>query len=96
MTLIQTTYALDDINQSIPVETERTVFARVRNVSFNEWNEGGKRGMQPQWKVDIFPYDYNGETSVVYNGVRYSVYRTYQVNEDVLELYLEERSGDVN
>lgn len=80
--------------QQIPVEKCREVFATAKSISFNEWNETGKRGMKPQWKMEVFPFDYEGEQLARYRGMKYTIYRTYQASEDTLELYLEERSGD--
>lgn len=94
LTLIAETFQPDSIQQMLPSETSREIFATAKSVTFSEWNETGKRGMRPAWKMEVFPFDYEGEELVEYLGIRYRVYRTYQPNEDTLELYLEERSGD--
>ena len=94
--LVAETFSQDAILQTVSTETAREVFATAKSVSFNEWNETGKRGLRPAWKMEVFPLDYAGELIAEYRGVRYRVYRTYQASEETLELYLEERSGDGN
>ena len=94
--LIAETFRPDAMQQMISSEAAREVFATAKSVTFSEWNETGKRGMRPAWKMVVFPFDYNGELLAEYQGIRYRIYRTYQVSEDALELYLEERSGDGN
>ena len=41
----------------------------------------------------MYSFEYSGEEEVEYNNVRYAVYRTYQVNQDLMELYLEQKAG---
>ena len=43
----------------------------------------------------MFFGDYAGETTVVYNGKAYGVYRTYHAGTDTLELYVEGKGGAV-
>lgn len=94
LTLISAEYASDEIGQSIPTEITRTVFACPKSISFNEFAEAGKVGIQPQWKMEMFPHDYHNEQFAEYQGVRYSVYRTYRRNDETVELYLERRVGN--
>lgn len=94
MTLIALSYSNDNLLQHVPKESSREVYSNVKSISFHEWNETGKRGMKPQWKMEVFAEDYQGEMLAEYQSVRYSIYRTYQPREDLIELYLEERSSD--
>lgn len=94
LTLIDVEYTSDEIGQPIPLETTRNVFACPKSISFSEFAEAGKVGIQPQWKMEVFPYDYHNEQLAEYQGVRYSVYRTYRRNDETVELYLERRVGD--
>ena len=41
----------------------------------------------------MFFGDYQGETRLLYNGVRYAVYRTYHARTDDLELYVQREVG---
>jgi hypothetical protein len=42
----------------------------------------------------VFFGDYAGEKIVEYNGTRYTIYRTYQARNDLIELYVERREGN--
>jgi hypothetical protein len=75
------------------IETARTVFCSVNSVTRNEFFEGGRNGLNPEYQVTMFAYDYNGETIVKYEGQRYGVYRTYHGRDDTIELYVERKGG---
>lgn len=92
--LVSQTWAPDAYGVRQPTETTRKVFANVRSVSRAEFFDGGRNGLNPELEFTIFFGDYNGEKIVVHNGVRYTVYRTYQARTDTLELYTERREGN--
>lgn len=94
LTLIRQTYAADDFGQLLPAEASREVLAAARSVELSELADAGKLGLNPAWKMEVHPADYNGEELAEYQGTRYSVYRTYRRNLELLELYLERRAGD--
>lgn len=74
--------------------TQRKVFCEVSSISQNEWFEGGRQGLNPQFRVRMFRYDYKGESSLIYDGVEYSIYRTYIDKNEIIDLYLELRKGN--
>lgn len=74
-------------------ETARTVFCSVNSVTRNEFFDGGRNGLNPEYQITMFAYDYNKETIVKYEGQRYSVYRTYFGRDDTIELYVERKGG---
>ncbi len=77
---------------SAPVE--RTVYCQVDSVSRSEFFDGGRNGLKPEYRFTMFFAEYLGERTVIYNGVAYSVYRTYHGRTDDLELYVERRTGN--
>ena len=81
------------IGQDIVTEIPREVYCDIQSVSGTEWFNGSKNGMNPQYKVTMFKYDYEGELIAEYNNVRYSVYRTYETRDDIIEIYLEKKAG---
>lgn len=93
VTLISETYSADSIGQMVATEVERDVFCNVASVSQNEWFQGGQNGLNPEYQVTMFAPDYEGEKIVEFNGVRYGVYRTYLRQDELLELYLERKTG---
>ena len=93
ITLISETYTMDSIGQQISTETERDIYCNARSVTRNEWEAGGQMGLNPQLQVRVFAPDYQGEKIVEFHGKRYSVYRTYQASNEIIELYLENQVG---
>lgn len=91
--LIHETYASDSIGQMIATEVSRQVFCNVSSVTQTEWFNGGQNGLKPEYRVTMFAPDYEGEKLVEFNGVRYGVYRTYLRQDELLELYLERKTG---
>lgn len=95
VTLVAYTQAQDEFGVWRSTPTERQVFCSVDSVTRDEYFEGGRNGLNPEYRITMFFADYNGEDTVVYNGIAYGVYRTYHAKTDELELYVE-RKGGVN
>lgn len=91
--LISEAYAEDEYGVMQPVLKKRKVFANVQSVSRTEWFEGGRSGLNPEFKMTVFGPDYKGEQAVEYNGQTYDVYRTYAAKTDTLELYVQRKQG---
>lgn len=69
------------------------VFCQVDSVTRAEFFEGGRNGLNPEFRITMFFGDYDGERDVVYNGKAYSVYRTYHSRTDEIELYVQRKGG---
>ena len=93
ISLISVTTSID--NRGVPrkVEQSKQVYCSVSSVSASEFFEGGRNGLNPEYRMTMFRYDYNGEPIVEYNGQRYSIYRTYIGKNDMIELYVERKGG---
>lgn len=78
------------------VSPERKVFVQVNSVTAAEWFEGGRSGLNPEFRFTMFRYDYNGEEEIKYNGKYYRIYRTYLGRNDSIELYCERRKGNAD
>lgn len=76
-----------------PMLSRRMVFANVESVSQREWMEGGRNGLNPEFKMTMFAYDYEGEAKLVYNGSVFSIYRTYRGKGESIELYVQRKQG---
>lgn len=74
-------------------KTKRKVFCEVTSVGQNEWFEGGRNGLNPQYRFRMFAPDYKGESLVEYNNTTYSIYRTYLDKKEIIDLYVEFRKG---
>lgn len=73
--------------------TSREVFCQVDSVTRAEFFDGGRNGLNPEFRITMFFADYCGERDVIYNGKAYSVYRTYHSRTDEIELYVERKGG---
>lgn len=76
-----------------PMLSRRMVYANVESAGQREWMEGGRNGLNPEFKMTMFAFDYDKETELVYNGSVYSIYRTYRPDVDTIELYVQRKQG---
>lgn len=91
--LISRTYEKNIYGVLQPIETRKKVFAQVDSVTSSEWFEGGRNGLNPEYRFTIFVGDYGGEEIAEYNGNRYAIYRTYIGRNEMIELYVEKNKG---
>ena len=75
------------------VRKTRDVFAQVDSVTRSEFFDGGQNGLKPEYRFTLFFGDYEGESELIYNGVTYSIYRSYYGRRDDVELYVEKKAG---
>lgn len=93
ITLIKTVLVADEYGVERKQKTEREIYCQVDSVTRSEFFEGGRNGLNPEYRFRIFEGDYQGETEAVFHGLTYSIYRTYHARNDVLELYVERKGG---
>lgn len=91
--LIAVTKTQDDYGVWRTTETSREVFCQVDSVTRAEFFDGGRNGLNPQFRITMFVADYEDESIVEYNGKRYAIYRTYLNRTDTIELYVERKGG---
>lgn len=91
--LISTTKEQDENGVWRETTNRRMVFCNVSSVTASEFFEGGRNGLNPQFRMVMFFGDYQGETILEYNGATYAIYRSYQRGTDELELYVERKGG---
>lgn len=94
--LVSKDYSQNDIGKYTSVNTIKRVYCNVSSVSRAEWYEAGQQGLKPEYRITMFAYDYDGQEEVVFNGVHYSVYRTFLAANDEIELYVEAQGGVTN
>ncbi len=76
--------------------SSREVFCKVDSVNRTEFFEGGRNGLNPEFRFTIFAGEYQGESICEYSNNRYAIYRTYHVPAtDYLEIYAQ-REGGIN
>lgn len=94
--LLTKSYTVDDMGQKVYTTTNKTVYATLTSVSRAEWvsySQTGRQGLVPAYVASIFMGDYNGESQCVYAGKTYGIYRTYERDDEQVELYLEKKAG---
>ena len=93
ITLIGSTRTQDANGVWKATKTARDVFCQVDSVTASEFFEGGRNGLNPEYRFTMFAYDYDGESTVRYKGKAYGIYRTYFGRDDTIELYAERKGG---
>lgn len=84
------------MGQKIYTESSKTVFATLTSVSRAEWvsySQSGRQGLVPAYVAEVFMGDYEGESIAEYDGTKYGIYRTYERDDEMIELYLEKKAG---
>lgn len=93
-TLISVERDQDDIGQWVDEITRSTVYGQISSVSQDEFFAGGQNGYKPEYRITMFAPDFNDEQRCEIDGVEYSIYRVYRRRTDIVELYVERRTGD--
>lgn len=91
--LITETWEKDSLGVMRSTPHRRQAFANVTSVTGSEWFEGGRNGLNPELRFRMFAPEYHGEEIIEYKGNMFTVYRTYEARDGVLELYTERRKG---
>lgn len=91
--LITATYVKDEYGVDRKTEVSVDVYGYYDSVTGTEVFEGGRNGLNPQFRFVMSDLDYSGQTVLVRDGLRYSIYRTYRPNNGTIELYCERKGG---
>lgn len=92
-TLVGATYSTDTYGVRRRTETTTAVYGYYDSVTANELFEGGRNGLNPEFRFVMTDLDYDGQTVLIRDSERYSVYRTYRPNNGTVELYCERKGG---
>lgn len=91
--LLKSVRAQNEYGVWVESQESREVFCQVGSVTRAEFFEGGRNGLNPEFRMTMFYADYEGERDVMYHGKAYSVYRTYHGRNDEIELYVQRKGG---
>lgn len=92
--LITETETLNPYGVPTVSETKsNALFVEIRSVSGSEVFKGRQANVAPSFYFVISSFDYNGEEIVEYDGKRYAVYRTYEPDDDTIEVYCQIEGG---
>ena len=70
------------------------VFAIVEPTGRDEFEAAGQFGMKAECKFTIWAFEYDEQTEVEYNNKTLTIYRTYERDDERVELYAAERAGN--
>lgn len=85
--LIAQTFAVNDVGDSIPTETERLVYAEHRSVGFKRKMEAEQMGLKVSDKFILSnAAEYQGEEILEHKGRRYNIVNVYCTEEETVEL----------
>lgn len=76
ITLVKITYSKDSIGQVIKTETTRDVMAKEDYVGTKEFYSAMSVGLKPTAEFLIRKIDYENETELIYQNIRYKIIRT--------------------
>lgn len=94
LTLISRTTARDEHGDPVITEDFRVVLCGVRSIGQKEFYQANATDFHPELKLVLADYlDYQDERLVEYNGIRYSVIRTYRSGQE-LELVVERAAAE--
>lgn len=84
----------DDLGQVEEIETySNRVFCEKRPIAQAEFYQAGQAGIKPSCLLVVSVFDYSNQEKLTYNDKVYSVYRVYERQDEMVELYCEVRSG---
>lgn len=93
LTLISQTVTQDDIGQAVITESSKELICEVRSVSQSEYMQGRQAGLDPAYVFRISAFGYNGEKVVKFKGEKLVIERTYQTDENYIELHVGREVG---
>ena len=91
--LITETITKDDYGVDHATRTARQVFCKKKSAGRNEFFEGGRNGLNPEYVFTVFRGDYSGERLCRFGSASYAIYRTYETDGDYIELYAQREGG---
>jgi hypothetical protein len=89
LNLIQKGAGYDDIGNPITVENLVPILCGKKSIGRTEFYDAAANDLKPVIIFEIHAYEYSGETEVEFEGKRYTVMKTYEVDFETLELTCE-------
>lgn len=90
------TITTDNAGDTVSSTTWKEIFAEKKSIGTSEFYQAHSEGLKPEFKFIIHPSEYNRKTDgphIKYNGDQFKIIRTYEVNQETLEITVE---GDVH
>ena len=73
---------------------KKHVFAKINPITREEFAAAGQRDVKPSFMAEVWGFEFEDHTGIIYEGKEYSIYRTYGPKQSgKIELYASERAG---
>ena len=69
-------------------EIKNTVFCNKKPVGYTEYYRSQQVGITVECKVDVHSVDYAGEELAELEGKRYTILKSYEIDDEIIELTL--------
>lgn len=95
LTLICLTIGTDEYGNVTGAEEKRTdVLCAPLSVTRTEFYSAAQAGLNPTNVFEINGFEYGGESLIEFEGVKYSVIRSYQTDYETVQLTCERKPKD--
>jgi SPP1 family predicted phage head-tail adaptor len=94
--LISIGYTEDEIGNQVPTETATDVWAEETGVRQSEFYNAAVAGLRPERTFVIWANEYDGQTKIEADGVKYKLIRAYNnpSRSEMIELVCERVAAD--
>lgn len=92
--LVSKKYTTDNLKQQIEIDEKRQIFCSVIGTSRQEFYKAGEHGLKQLKTIVVDSDEYDSEPTLIFDEVRYTIYRPFMRDDGFTELYCEARSGE--
>ena len=92
--LVSETLTKDATGQSKTTTSTTACIGEMKSVYQNEFYKAEQAGIRPQGILVVSAFDYGGEAKLKIGSKTFTIYRTFEVGTDRIELYYGERVGN--
>ncbi len=75
------------------VEHSNFVFADIKSIKSNDFYSAGQSKYKPSKVFIVHKHEYIGQSIVRFENIEYFVFRTYELNNQTIELHCEVKTG---
>ena len=92
--LLTETGTQDATGQTKMTSVKTDCIGTLKSVYQNEFYKASQAGIRPQGIIEMSAFDYGGQSKLMIGSKEFTIYRTYEVGTDRIELYYGERVGN--
>lgn len=92
--LLNTTIIQDEIGNELESIQKRQTFAQKNSTRQSEFYQAASAGLKPELTFVLWLQEYKDESKIEYNDKQYSIVRTFERPDGMIELSCEEKIGN--